>query len=781
MRKLITAIFFLFISIQAFSQTLNVLSIFVYNCDGSSNNNIGFNVVTNTSSLTYNWRITVNGVLKFSGSNIGTKEILVSGANVSLSDVIIVNIVGTGSYVGFNNSRSVPVNRIIAYTTPSLAPEITSASNQICDGIPVTIGLSGDPENTFTWYNSNTLIQSGSFLFLDVTLAGSYSVKESNRCGTSPISNFINLTTGTTPPAPIMSASSFIICKGDSIQLTANGLGGTYNWSNSTNGTTINVSKAGTYSVTETNSCGTSISSNILNINIDTLPVVNISSKIIGSKVELVGIGTLQYKWSSGELTAQIQKPLNLSGIYSVRGTDSLGCSTSKTFIVDAVPNAATTFITSTLGANFCTGDTTILTLTPGNAYYWDSGENTQSITTMKPGSHTGSVLYSSNYKVETADIYLKNYPVPSVNAINDSNSLTYCNNTVAPTIEFSGPITGTTFKWSSDNSYIGIQSTGIDKISSFQVSNNSNNVITINFSVIPTSNGCIGPAYNFKTIMNPTPYLTNEKVFNICDGAYFQLVPKINLSSTFNILWNVIKDDSTNLSNSPTSGSIISRLQNSSNNIKKIKFAGTVNSLGCANNDTLYVNVVPNPFGILNATKSIIKSGQLDSFSFTSPDTISKTYLWNLGFNIPLINSKNDNYTISYHSTSDTTNTIRLVVNNRYGCYNVFDKTIKIIGVADTIPMNSLDSIKWQNTLLPVPFNDHLSFRYHADKDQTATFSFFDTGGFPLYEIKVQLLKGYHQIEIPEIWRIQKDKIYLFICNSPTIYFQQLFYGVKN
>jgi hypothetical protein len=93
---------------------------------------------------------------------------------------------------------------------------------------------------------------------------------------------------------------------------------------------------------------------------------------------------------------------------------------------------------------------------------------------------------------------------------------------------------------------------------------------------------------------------------------------------------------------------------------------------------------------------------------------------------------------------------------------------------------MNSVDSNKWENTLLPVPFNDHLSFRYHLDKDEPANFSFFDIGGFPLYEIKVQLYKGYHQIEIPELWRITKNKLYLFICNSPSIYFKQIFYGIN-
>jgi hypothetical protein len=1015
MRIFFILLVFLSYTVPVSSQNIYVTSIGLYNCNNDGKNNVSFKVATGSyTNFTYNWQIKINNILKFSGTDMGTKEIFVTGTIVGVGDKVEVNVLGTGVYAGIKNLRvlnSVSNLNITSNYSPSIAPIITTSSNEICNSIPVNLSIDADPSNTYTWYRSGVPIISQNYFSYDATIPGDYTVIESNSCGSSPVSNIIKLTANQTPPAPLIIASNTTICDGKSVTINAIGLGGTYLWSNSTIGSIINTNTEGSYFVNETNSCGTSPASNIISLNalnipivspitgtfsvcanssiqlsdatfngvwssinvnkaivnqnglvtglasgnvtitysvtntcgtgiaqvnilindavpiapvisspktllcngdstkitsispnpfgdivwnngdkgliiniknagsykayeinacgsspfsniitvntstnpivtsiignsnvcvgsqiqlinntnagiwsssdisianisssgvvtglsgikstvieytvtnscgsstvtktiyVNNLPILNISSKIIGSKVELMGTGASLYNWNSGELTSIIQKPLNLSYQYHLIGTDSNGCASSKDFTVDAIPNNASTFISSSLGTIFCLGDSTSLVLPNGDGYFWDSGEKTQIIKTKNTGSHIGYALYTSKYKVETASINLENFPVPSVSPLNDSNVLTFCNNETTPNIIFTGPINGTTFKWKNDNTIIGLQESGMNKIPSFLISNTTNNSIIANISVSPIANGCAGPIYNFKSVVKPTPSLISEKLFYQCDGTLFTYIPKINLNSNFEILWNVKKDNSIFLDNTPNVGVINSKLQNSTSDIKQIQLFATITSLGCVNYDTLNINIVQNPKGVFTVSKSIIKSGELDTLIFISTDSISKSYTWNLGFGIPLVNTSNDFYRISYKHRTDTTNTIFLGVTNRFGCYNLFSNTIKIIGMPDTIPINLTDSLKWQNTLLPVPFNDHLSFRYYLENDEEAIFSFFDTGGFPLYSLKVSLQKGFHQIAIPELWRINKNKVYIFTCNSKTIHHQQLFYGVN-
>ena len=971
----------------------------------------------------------------------------------------------------------------------------------------------------------------------------------SNTCGTTTVSKIVKINA-----LPILNAIGGLsnICTNAVYPYTNDQIGGIWSVSNAS---VSSVNTSGqvttksfgtstlTYSYTDGNNCATSITKALT---INALPIVNISSAIVGSNVELIGTGATLYNWSSGETTANIQKAVSISNIYAVTGTDGNGCQSSKSFTVDAAPNASTTAITSSLGNTFCTSANTVLTLSAGNGYYWNTGENTRTLTTSAIGTYIGYVLYSVNYKVEAANIILSNYAIPTVTAINSTNSLAYCNGVAAPTLTFNGPVSGTSFSWTNDNTTVGVAGNGSNSISSFTASNTTNVPIMASFSVVPKANGCVGTTYNFTTtinptpnllttksyticnkasnpialtsnvvgatynwsrsvnaniqnsvttsstaiidelleniirdnttatysvetsaygcstttpisvlvhpkvsadqlntlaycngvqpgiltftgwangstyswtndntaigvigngtnnipnyvatnlggdaiqsnisvvptangctgptmnfkiivnptpnllttktydicneasnqialtsnvnyatyqwsrgaissienattsgttnlinenlkniikdnttaiysvitsanncstttpisvlvhptvkvdnvsditycngvvaptltfsgfannstyswtndnkaigvllsgtnsitsytasnttgdivqsnisvapsangctgptmnfkiIVNPTPKLTSIKEMNICDEGTLQYVPKSNVNAKYEVLWAVKKEDSTSVENTPTSGTFSTKLKNSAQTIKKVQFIGTLSSLGCINNDTLIVKVIPKPFGTLTAKYDTVLSGKLNTFKFVTSDTIARMNTWDLGFNMPKFKISKDSYDMEYYYNKDTMNVISVMPINRYGCFNVFSKTIYIEGVPlvipkyDTIPNQITDNESWENTLIPVPFNDILSFRYHLDQDEEATFSFFDPIGFPVYSVKVKMYKGNHKIAIPEQWRLSKNIIYTFICISKSIKHKQRFYGVS-
>ncbi len=1064
------------------------------------------------------------------------------------------SVSAAGSYKAYeiNSCGNSPYSNIISITTllnPSVAAITGNAD--VCVGSQLQLSdLTGGGAWSSLDNGTATINSSGLVTGISGTNAVNIQYAATNTCGTTTVSKSI-----TVHALPVLSPINGLnnICTNNVYSYTNAQIGGLWAVSNATvtsvnNSGQVTTTSFGTstltYTYTDANTCTSAVT---LGLTINALPIVNISSAIVGANVELTGTGASIYSWSSGETVTTISKVLNISNIYAVTGTDGNGCQSTKSFTVDAAPNASSTAITSTLGSIFCTNASTNLTLSAGNGYYWDSGENTISITTPNIGTHTGYVLYSVNYKVEAANIVLSNYPVPTVTPINGTNSIAYCNTATTTILTFTGSVVSSTYSWTNDNTTIGVLASGTNSISSFTASNTTNlpitsnfnvtpiangcigtpyqfalvvnptpnmlttrsyaicnitsnpitltsnvvganyqwtrtsnvniqnatisstssliseilnnisndnttatysittsangcstnatinvlvhpsvsadqlptlsycngiepgiltftgwangstyswtndnttigvlgagtntipnyvatnlsgdaiqanisvtptangctgptmnfriivnptpnlltpltdticnkaanpialtsnvnyatyfwtrtvttsiqngtvssttaiinetlnntihddatalytvvtsanncsttkvisvlvhptvsvysvaditycngasapsltltgwangstyswtndnttigvlasgtnsitsyaatnitgDVVTANLAVTPTANGCTGPTMNFRIIVNPTPNLLTDKIFNVCDGAYFKYIPKTNVTSTYNVAWAMKKDTATNISPAPISGTIITQLHNSSNTIKQVQFFSTQTALGCSKIDTLNVSIIPNPFGKLVASSDTILSGKIDTFQFVTSDTIGRINTWNLGFGLPVFRTTSDKYTMDYYHNTDTINTITIGVNNRYGCYSVFMNTINILGTPaiipafDTIPTKLTDKDNWANTLLPVPFNDHLSFRYHLEKTEVATFAVYDTEGFPLYSTKVSLIKGNNEVAFPELWRMKKDKVYLFICNSESIHHEQLFYGVSH
>jgi hypothetical protein len=117
----------------------------------------------------------------------------------------------------------------------------------------------------------------------------------------------------------------------------------------------------------------------------------------------------------------------------------------------------------------------------------------------------------------ENATIVVK--PIPTVNVIPNQ---VLCSGQSTLSINFSGPISGTTFTpWSNSNNEIGLLSSGNGNISSFTAQNFSTSEISGQIFITPIANGCLGLSTLVTTVtVKPVPAVFQITSQTLCNGA---------------------------------------------------------------------------------------------------------------------------------------------------------------------------------------------------------------------------------------------------------------------
>lgn len=160
--------------------------------------------------------------------------------------------------LGNEISSSISVFQIAC---PSASASVSSATTPACLGNTVALNTGTVSGATYTWYNGATPIIGANSAIYNATITGNYSVKLDN-VGCTISSNTVSLTFNAIPSLSV-SSSNTIICKGESVVLTANTSATSYTWSNGATTMSISVSPNTTtnYSVTVADgSCNTSTS-----------------------------------------------------------------------------------------------------------------------------------------------------------------------------------------------------------------------------------------------------------------------------------------------------------------------------------------------------------------------------------------------------------------------------------------------------------------------------------------------------------------------------------------
>jgi hypothetical protein len=209
---------------------------------------------------------------------------------------------------------------------------------------------------------------------LAVDTAGTYWVIVTNGNGCTSTDSVIV----TEEALPVVSVSNEEICDGETGTLDAGAGFAAYAWNTSETSQTIDVTMAGTYTVTVSNAAGcSSVDSATVTVNTVTVGVPDVTI-CDGATVEIdAGAGYASYAWSTGETTQSID--VTTSDDYSVTVTSSEGCTASDTATVVFNPLPVVD-----LGPDTSLSSGQSIVLDAGNAgstYDWSTGATSQTIT----------------------------------------------------------------------------------------------------------------------------------------------------------------------------------------------------------------------------------------------------------------------------------------------------------------------------------------------------------------------------------------------------------------
>ncbi len=265
-------------------------------------------------------------------------------------------------------------------------------------------------------------------------------------------------------------------------------------------------------------------------------------------------------------------------------------------------PVAGTTFSwTSTVNVGFGVGGA-------GNI-----GAFTASNGGTAPVTATVTVTPSANGCVGTPRTFTVTVdPTPTVNVVADQGP--YCNTNAGLAINFSGPVAGTTFSWTSTVN-VGFGVGGAGNIGAFTATNGGNSQLASTVTVTPSANGCVGTPLTFTVRVNPTPTVTNvvNQTQTVCNGGLTAPVTFLgNPASSFTWVKN-----NTNILLGPVSGTgtiLPFAVTNSGTTpvtatitVTPIYSLGGVNCDGAATNVQITVNPTAKVTSVINQTQTVV------------------------------------------------------------------------------------------------------------------------------------------------------------------------------
>jgi hypothetical protein len=408
-----------------------------------------------TSGLTQyyytpNWVLHSVNLSAYTGSCI-TVEIIAVGCKFTGHD-------GYLYYDAVCSNSVIPPNIIYANGS-SVASYSACVPNYTLSGVG---GLS-----SYLWQGPVTSGINGSTLStVSTTVTGTYTLSGMN--GNIPYTQTVNLGLYNTPTITINSAST-TLCNGGSVVLFANSPSqNTYTWSNSSNTSSIAITPAftTTYSVVGKNSQG--CLSLPVTSTITVLPVWSTSASPLspticsGASQSVLATSSntaqVNYVWSNGANSANIQVSPSVTSVYSYTATNSAGCQLTNSLQINVL---VTPQIQVTLNEDTtCAGDYVTLMANSNAALYYSwsfyhytysftMGSNSQTIFTYPIQSTTFSLtVYGTNGCNSNTLINVFVKPAPTVTLVPSSSVFCF---SVPVTISANG--TGiSTYNWSFNN-----------------------------------------------------------------------------------------------------------------------------------------------------------------------------------------------------------------------------------------------------------------------------------------------------------------------------------------
>ncbi len=339
---------------------------------------------TASSTLSYAW--TFDGT-PMTGVNTPTH----GAVNAGLYKVTVTDLAGQKA------SDSVTVTTAPAFVYNNFADTV-----QVCIG-GTRILDAGANYGSYLWSNGATTRT------IPVSTAGVYTVTVTNAGGCASTDTFETVLVN---PTALNIGANQAICESSPLTLDAGNPGGTYLWSTGATTKTIQVSKAGTYSVIVNTVTGCTLNDTVT---ITNLPAPTVS---LGADAELCAGASLTldagnagstFTWSTGATTQTIS--VNSTGTYWVDVMGANGCKSRDSIIVSPKTSPVVN-----LGADrdICSSDS--ITLDAGNVgstYLWSTGATTQTIKVSLAGTYSVAVTNVGGCTTTDA-VVVTNKPTPN-------------------------------------------------------------------------------------------------------------------------------------------------------------------------------------------------------------------------------------------------------------------------------------------------------------------------------------------------------------------------------
>jgi PKD repeat protein len=336
------------------------------------------------STLSYAW--TFDGT-PMSGVNTPTHGAM----NAGVYKVTVTDLAGQKA------SDSVTVSAAPAFVYNNFADTV-----QVCIG-GTRILDAGANYGSYLWSNGATTRT------IPVSTAGVYTVTVTNAGGCASTDTFETVLVN---PTALNIGANQAICESSPLTLDAGNPGGAYLWSTGATTQTIQVSKAGTYSVIVNSVTGCSLNDTIT---ITNLPAPTVS---LGADAELCAGASLTldagnagstFTWSTGATTQTIS--VNTIGTFWVDVTGANGCKSRDSIVVSPKTSPVVN-----LGADrdICSSDS--ITLDAGNVgstYLWSTGATTQTIKVSLAGTYSVAVTNVGGCTTTDA-VVVTNKPTPN-------------------------------------------------------------------------------------------------------------------------------------------------------------------------------------------------------------------------------------------------------------------------------------------------------------------------------------------------------------------------------
>ena len=473
----------------------------------------------------------------------------------------------TATLISANSSgTSTAVSQTI---TVNASPSVAVSNASVCAGSAASLTASG--ATTYLWNTgaTTTSISVTPSVTTNYTVTGT----TSGCTNTKTISVTVNAN-------PTVAVSNATVCNGTAANLTASGAT-SYSWNTGATTTSISVTPTVTTNYTVIGTTSGCTNTKTVSVTVRATPTVAVTNATIcaGSSRTLTATGATTYSWNTGATNASISVTPSITTTYSVVGTNTLGCSNTKTVSVSVNALPAVVVSSSTI----CAGSTGTIVASGATTYLWNTGATSANLAVSPTVTTNYTVTGTTAGCTKTATASVSVGSAPSIAV----NSTSICAGSTA-TLSASGV---TTYTWN----------TGANT-SSISVTPASTTVYTVTGNLT----GCVAMATKTVNVLvtpNPTVAVSNA---TICSGNAANLIA----TGATSYVWNT----------SATTSSISVTPASNTN------YTVTGTTLGCTNTKTLSVTVKATPtVAVSNAT---ICSGNATNLIATG----ATSYVWNTG-----------------------------------------------------------------------------------------------------------------------------------------------------